>query len=75
LGDMCKVFHGGFVTVEIFSLPCFLSLPLENHANLAKIKGCPPFSSYLNYGSHFFNFDCSLFVLNHFFYFVFNLIP
>jgi len=52
-----------------------LSLPLENHANLAKIKGCPPFSSYLNYGSHFFDFDCSLFVLNHFFYFVFNLIP
>jgi len=35
--------------------PCsFLSLQLKKHAIPAKIKRCPPFSSYFNYSPYFF---------------------
>jgi len=49
----------------IFSPYSFLSFHLKKYVISVKIKNCPPFSSYFNYGLYFFY--CSLFVLNIFF--------
>ena len=61
----------GGVRIFFLLLLLLLSFPLEKYVSPTKFKCCPSFSSYINRGLNSFN--CPLFVLNPFLFFIFQI--